>query len=87
MPVGTTAYNAGAPGTPWFTNMIMCAYGLDAALGGADLEVGMDSKDGSLWWHDLVGGYTYGNANEWSQGTEIGDRMFHFLVVSIPDLT
>ena len=25
-----------------------------------------------------VGGYTYGNANEWSQGTEIGQRMVPF---------
>ena len=79
MPVGTTAYNAGAPGTPWFTNMIMCAYGLDAALGGADLEVGawipkMEAFGGMI----SVGGYTYGNANEWSQGTEIGDRMVPF---------
>ena len=68
MPVGTTAYNAGAPGTPWFTNMIMCAYGLDAALGGADLEVGawipkMEAFGGMI----SVGGYTYGNANEWSK--------------------
>ncbi|MDA9717909.1 inverse autotransporter beta domain-containing protein [Planctomycetaceae bacterium] len=79
MPVGTTAYNAGAPGTPWHTNMIMCAYGLDAALGGADLEVGawiprLEAFGGMI----SVGGYTYGNANEWSQGTEIGDRMVPF---------
>ena len=79
MPVGTTAYNAGAPGTPWFTNMIMCAYGLDAALGGADLEVGawipkMEAFGGMI----SVGGYTYGNANEWNQGTEIGERMVPF---------
>ncbi len=79
MPVGTTAYNAGAPGTPWFTNMIMCAYGLDAALGGADLEVGawipkMEAFGGMI----SVGGYTYGNANEWSQGTEVGERMVPF---------
>ena len=79
MPVGTTAYNAGAPGTPWFTNMIMCAYGLDAALGGADLEVGawipkLEAFGGMI----SVGGYTYGNANEWSQGTEIGQRMVPF---------
>jgi hypothetical protein len=79
MPVGTTAYNAGAPGTPWHTNMIMCAYGLDAALGGADLEVGawipkMEAFGGMI----SVGGYTYGNANEWSRGTEVGERMVPF---------
>ena len=32
------------------TNMIMCAYGLDAALGGADLEVGA----GFQRWKHLV---------------------------------
>ena len=40
MPVGTTAYNVGAPGDPFTKHYILCAYGLDAALGGADLEVG-----------------------------------------------
>ena len=25
-----------------------------------------------------VGGYTYGNANEWNKGTEIGERMVPF---------
>ncbi|MBT3212221.1 MAG: hypothetical protein HN345_09450, partial [Planctomycetaceae bacterium] len=79
MPVGTTAYNVGAPGTPWSKNYIMCDYGLDAALGGADLEVGawipkLEAFGGMI----SVGGYTYGNANEWSRGTETGERMVPF---------
>ena len=57
----------------------MCAYGLDAALGGADLEVGawipkLEAFGGMI----SVGGYTFGNANEWSQGPETGDRMVPF---------
>ena len=40
MPVGTTAYSVGAPGIPFEGHHWLCAYGLDAALGGADLEVG-----------------------------------------------
>jgi len=79
MPVGTTAYNVGAPGTPWSKNYIMCDYGLDAALGGADLEVGawipkLEAFGGMI----SVGGYTYGNANEWSRGTDTGERMVPF---------
>ena len=79
MPVGTTAYSVGAPGDLFYRNQHLCAYGLDAALGGADLEVG-------LWIPKLeafggmisVGGYTFGNSNEWNQGTETGERMVPF---------
>ena len=39
MPVSTT-YSVGAPGDLFTQNHHLCAYGLDAALGGADLEVG-----------------------------------------------
>jgi hypothetical protein len=79
MPVGTTAYNVGAPGAPFTQHYILCAYGLDAALGGADLEVGawipkLEAFGGMI----SVGGYTFGNANEWSQGTESGERMVPF---------
>ena len=79
MPVGTTAYNVGAPGDPFTKHYILCAYGLDAALGGADLEVGawiprLEAFGGMI----SVGGYTFGNANEWSQGTETGERMVPF---------
>ncbi len=79
MPVGTTAYNVGAPGDPFTKHYILCAYGLDAALGGADLEVGawiprLEAFGGMI----SVGGYTFGNANEWSQGPETGERMVPF---------
>jgi len=57
----------------------LCAYGLDAALGGADLEVGawipkLEAFGGMI----SVGGYTFGNANEWSQGPDTGNRMVPF---------
>ena len=79
MPVGTTAYTVGAPGDLFYRNQHLCVYGLDAALGGADLEVG-------LWIPKLeafggmisVGGYTFGNSNEWNQGTETGERVVPF---------
>ena len=38
MPVGTTASTAGAPGYAFNQNYVMCKYGLDAALSGADLD-------------------------------------------------
>ena len=79
VPVGTTAYNVGAPGDPFTQHHILCAYGLDAALGGADLEVGawipkLEAFGGMI----SVGGYTFGNLNEWSQGTETGERVVPF---------
>lgn len=79
VPVGTTAYNVGAPGEAFTNNHILCAYGLDAALGGADLEVGawipkLEAFGGMI----SVGGYTFGNLNEWSQGTETGERVVPF---------
>ena len=79
MPVGTTAYSVGAPGIPFEGHHWLCAYGLDAALGGADLEVGawipkLEAFGGMI----SVGGYTFGNINEWSQGTETGERVVPF---------
>ncbi len=74
MPVGTTAYTVGAPGTPFAGNNIMCQYGLDAALGGADLEVGayipaLADFAGMI----SVGGYALGNDfNKWQSGSNIG---------------
>ena len=52
---------------------------LDAALGGADLEVGawipkLEAFGGMI----SVGGYTFGNSNEWNQGTETGERVVPF---------
>ena len=77
IPVGTTAYTVGAPGSQFAQNYIMCAYGLDAALGGADLEVGAYIPALSQWAGMIsVGGYTLGNANnEWQAGTQEGEAI------------
>ena len=74
MPVGTTAYTVGAPGTPFAGNNIMCQYGLDAALGGADLEVGAYIPALADWAGMIsVGGYALGNDfNKWQSGSNIG---------------
>ena len=74
IPVGTTAYTQGAPGTPFFQHFIMCQYGLDAALSGADLEVGAYVPGLSDWAGMIsVGGYTFGNSRyNWYQGPQTG---------------
>ena len=74
MPVGTTAYTVGAPGTPFYQNLVMCQYGLDAALGGADLEVGAYIPALADWAGMIsVGGYALGNDfNKWQTGTAAG---------------
>ena len=72
IPVGTTAYTAGAIGSPFYQNYVMCQYGLDAALAGADLEVGAYIPGLSDWAGMVsVGGYAYGNTqSQWSHGTQ-----------------
>jgi hypothetical protein len=74
MPVGTTAYTVGAPGTNFHQNFVMCQYGLDAALSGADLEVGAYIPGLSDWAGMIsVGGYALGNARyNWWQGPQTG---------------
>jgi len=74
MPVGTTAYTIGGPGTPFYQNMLLCQYGLDAALGGADLEVGAYIPALADWAGMIsVGGYTLGNTfNKWQVGSRDG---------------
>jgi hypothetical protein len=74
MPVGTTAYTVGAPGTNFYQNFVMCQYGLDAALSGADLEVGAYIPGLSDWAGMIsVGGYALGNARyNWWQGPQTG---------------
>jgi hypothetical protein len=70
MPVGTTAYTVGNPGVQYFRNFLMCDYGLDAALSGADLEVGAYIP-GLTDWAGMVsvGGYALGNARyDWTAG-------------------
>lgn len=72
IPVGTTAYTAGAPGSPFYQNYVMCQYGLDAALTGADLEVGAYVPGLSDWAGMVsVGGYALGNDRyDWYSGTQ-----------------
>jgi hypothetical protein len=74
MPVGTTAYVAGAPSSPFYQNFVMCQYGLDTALSGADLEVGAYIPGLSDWAGMIsVGGYALGNARyDWSNGAQTG---------------
>ena len=74
MPVGTTAYTIGAPGSPFTGNNILCQYGLDTALTGADLEVGAYFPGLSDWAGMIsVGGYALGNARyNWWSGPQTG---------------
>jgi len=74
IPVGTTAHTAGNPGSVFFQNYVMCNYGLDAALTGADLEVGA-YVPGLADWSGMVsvGGYTFGQARyNWNAGSKAG---------------
>ena len=74
IPVGTTAHTVGAPGSPFVGNNLLCQYGLDAALGGADLEVGAYIPGLADWAGMIsVGGYALGNTRyDWAQGTRAG---------------
>ena len=74
IPVGTTAYTAGAPNSPFYQNFVMCQYGLDSALSGADLEVGAYIPGLSDWAGMIsVGGYALGNARyDWTHGPLAG---------------
>jgi hypothetical protein len=74
IPVGSTAYTVGNPGNPFFQNYIMCQNGLDAALTGADLEVGAYVPGLSDWAGMIsVGGYALGNSRyDWSSGPLAG---------------
>jgi hypothetical protein len=59
IPVGSTAQLIG----PFLQNTILCENGVNAALGGADLEVGAYIPGLSDWAGMIsVGGYAYGNA-------------------------
>ena len=58
IPVGSTAQLLG----PFVGNSILCAYGINAALGGADLEVGAYIPGLADWAGMIsVGGYALGN--------------------------
>lgn len=59
IPVGTTAGVMG----PFVGNSILCQYGINAALAGADAEVGLYVPGLSDWAGMVsVGGYAFGNA-------------------------
>ena len=77
VPVGTTAYTVGAPGYQYDGRHILCQYGLDAALGGADLEVGAWVPALAQWAGMIsVGGYALGNTfNKWQLGTRDGQAI------------
>ncbi len=74
IPVGSTAYTVGNPGSPFYQNFVMCQNGLDAALSGVDLEVGAYIPGLSDWAGMIsVGGYALGNARyNWQQGPLAG---------------
>ena len=74
IPVGTTAYTIGAPDSPFVGNNVLCNYGLDAALTGADLEVGAYIPGLTDWAGMIsVGGYALGNSRyDWASGSEDG---------------
>lgn len=77
IPVGSTAYTIGTPGQPFTQNFIMLQNGLDAAIGGADLEVGAYIP-GLTDWNGMVsvGGYALGNSGyTWSEGTDAGESV------------
>lgn len=73
-PVGSTGYTAGAPGSPSFQSYTLSQYGLDAALTGADLEVGLYIPALADWAGMIsVGGYAYGNNRyDWQAGPQQG---------------
>jgi len=75
IPVGSTAHTIGSPGDPFTGNFILSQNGLDAALGGADLEVGAYIP-GLTDWAGMVsvGGYALGNSRyTWAEGTNVGE--------------
>jgi hypothetical protein len=77
IPVGSTAYTLGAPGNPFTGNFLLCQNGIDAALGGADLEVGAYIPGLADWAGMIsVGGYAYGNDRyQWQEGSQIGQAV------------
>ncbi len=75
IPVGSTAYTIGSPGAPFTQNFILSLNGLDAALGGADLEVGAYIPGLADWGGMVsVGGYALGNSGyTWAEGSDVGE--------------
>jgi hypothetical protein len=77
MPIKTNGYTAGSPGSPFFQNFVMCQHGLDAALTGTDLEVGIYMPGLADWAGMIsVGGYAYGNTmTTWQSGPLAGQEV------------
>jgi hypothetical protein len=73
IPVGTTAQQFG----PFLGDRVLCVNGLNAALGGVDLEVGAYIPGLSDWAGMIsVGGYGYGNTRyTWERGTQAGQAV------------
>ena len=77
IPVGQTAMTVGDPGIPFYQNNVLCDYGLDAALGGADMEIGAYIPSLAEWAGMInVGGYALGNTRyNWDAGTDAGQAV------------
>ncbi|MEO1991610.1 MAG: hypothetical protein ABGW78_06740 [Pirellulales bacterium] len=77
IPVGQTAATVGDPGIPFFQNNVLCDYGLDAALGGADMEIGAYIPSLAEWAGMInVGGYALGNTRyNWDAGPDAGQAV------------
>jgi hypothetical protein len=73
IPLGSTAQYVG----PFVDNRVLCVNGINAALGGVDLEVGAYIPGLSDWAGMIsVGGYGYGNAAyTWDRGPEAGQAV------------
>ena len=77
IPVGQTGFQFLNDHTPFIQNYIIAQNGLDAALGGADLELGAYIPALADWAGMInVGGYAFGNANyTQNYGTEAGEAL------------
>jgi len=73
IPVGSTAQYVG----PFVENRVLCVNGINAALGGVDLEVGAYVPGLSDWAGMIsVGGYAFGNSRyTWESGPEAGQAV------------
>ena len=77
IPVGQTGFQFLGNQTPFFQNFILAQNGLDAALGGADLELGAYVPALADWAGMInVGGYAFGNGRyTQNYGPDAGDDL------------
>ena len=75
--MGQTGFQFLSNHTPFFQNFILAQNGIDAALGGADLELGAYLPGLADWAGMInVGGYAFGNARyTQNYGPDIGDAL------------